>query len=197
MSSQLQRLVVEFQESEFVVRTLYRRTDGPNPGMKARAREVQELTRTGLQDAWRPSRCCRVCRYFRLRDKGGHHQRRRGTGEGSIVNVALSEMVEAEVDRLIEKRSADGEVDPDEREELWKESIRRYNARRREEMRAAWCEHHQGQAARLRTVLEELIARHEGEAAKLMNVQPEGAEELGAHKPQEQRWREAGEGGGS
>jgi len=50
MSSQLLRLVVEFQESELVVRTLYRRTEGRNPGTKARAREVQELTRTSLQD---------------------------------------------------------------------------------------------------------------------------------------------------
>jgi hypothetical protein len=53
------------------------------------------------------------------------------------VDVARSEMVEAEVDRLIEKRSRNGEVDPDEREELWKDSVRRYNALRREEMRAA------------------------------------------------------------
>lgn len=51
MSGQLHRLVVEFRASELVVRTLYRRTDGPNPGTKARAREVQELTRTGLQGA--------------------------------------------------------------------------------------------------------------------------------------------------
>jgi hypothetical protein len=71
------------------------------------------------------------------------------------------------------------------------ESVRRYNARRREEMRAAWCEYHRGQAARHRAVLETLIARHEGEAAKLMDVQPEGAAELGAQKPHEQRWREA------
>jgi hypothetical protein len=39
-----------------------------------------------------------------------------------------------------------------------------YTARKREEMRAAWCEHHQGQAARLRTALEELIANHETQA---------------------------------
>ena len=45
MSSQLHRLVVEFRAGELVVRTLYRRADGPNPGTKARAREVQELTR--------------------------------------------------------------------------------------------------------------------------------------------------------
>ena len=78
------------------------------------------------------------------------------------MDVARSEAVEAELNRLIEKRSM-REMDPDEREELWKESVRAYTARRREEMRAAWCEHHQGQATRLRTALEALIARHEAE----------------------------------
>jgi hypothetical protein len=34
-------------------------------------------------------------------------------------------------------------------------------------MRAAWCEYHQGQAARHRAVLESLIARHESEAERL------------------------------
>ena len=37
------------------------------------------------------------------------------------------------------------------------------------------CEHHQGQAARLRVVLEELIAHHEEQAAKLMEDEPKGA----------------------
>jgi hypothetical protein len=32
-------------------------------------------------------------------------------------------------------------------EALWQESVRRYNARRDEEMRAAWCEYHREQAA--------------------------------------------------
>ena len=47
----LQRLVLDFRSGGLVVRCLYRRTDGPNPGTKSRAREVTELTRTGLQDA--------------------------------------------------------------------------------------------------------------------------------------------------
>jgi type II secretory ATPase GspE/PulE/Tfp pilus assembly ATPase PilB-like protein len=73
--------------------------------------------------------------------------------------------VDAELDRLISKRaSQDRRPDPDELEPFYRESVRRYNARRREEMRAAWCEHHQGQAARLRTALEELIANHETQA---------------------------------
>lgn len=83
------------------------------------------------------------------------------------MDVAQGERAEAELDAFIERRSRKGDVDPDEREELWKESVRRYTARRREEMRAAWCEHHQGQAARLRTTLEALIARHEAEAERL------------------------------
>jgi hypothetical protein len=99
---------------------------------------------------------------------------------------------------MIERRSRKGEVDPDEVEPFYMESVRRYNDRRREEMRAAWCKYHQVQAARHRAVLETLIARHEGEAAKLMYVQPEGAEELGAQKLHEQRWRETrGRGVGS
>ena len=35
---------------------------------------------------------------------------------------------ERELDAMIERRSRKGEVDPDEREELWKESVRRHNA---------------------------------------------------------------------
>lgn len=77
------------------------------------------------------------------------------------------DVAERELDRMIERRSRNGETASDERGELWKESVRRYNARRREEVRAARVEYHHGQAVRLRAVLEDLIARHEGEAAKL------------------------------
>jgi hypothetical protein len=87
------------------------------------------------------------------------------------VDLARSEGVEAELNRLVEKRSS-REMDPDEREELWQESVRAYTARRREEMRAEWCEHHQGQAVRLRAVLEKLIADHEEQAEKYL---PKGA----------------------
>jgi hypothetical protein len=90
------------------------------------------------------------------------------------VDIARSEVVEADLDRLLERRSRKGDVEPDEAEEIWKESVRRYNARRREEMRAAWCAHHQEQAARLRVVLEALIARHLEQAERYRD-QPEGA----------------------
>ena len=88
------------------------------------------------------------------------------------MDVARTEAADAELVRMIERRSRKGEVDPEELEPFYMESVRRYNARRREEMRAAWCEHHQGQAVRLRAVLEELIADHEEQAEKYL---PKGA----------------------
>lgn len=51
MTDQLQRLVLEFRPDGIQVRALYRTKDGPNPGTAARRREVQELTRTGLERA--------------------------------------------------------------------------------------------------------------------------------------------------
>jgi hypothetical protein len=53
-------------------------------------------------------------------------------------------------------------------------SVRRYPARWQEENRAAWTEYHRSQAARHRAVLESLIARHEGEAARLEATEPKG-----------------------
>jgi hypothetical protein len=49
----LQRLVLSFKpgEASVEVRTLYRTQDGPNPGTKARSREVTALAREGLREA--------------------------------------------------------------------------------------------------------------------------------------------------
>jgi hypothetical protein len=49
----LQRLVLTFKAEGVEVRALYRKKNGPNPGTKARAREVDDLTRSGLQNALR------------------------------------------------------------------------------------------------------------------------------------------------
>jgi len=82
------------------------------------------------------------------------------------MDVAHVEMVEAELNRFIERHSS-RKMDPYEREELWQKSVRAYTARRREEMRAAWASYHAGQAARHRRTLEGLIAHHEAQAARL------------------------------
>jgi hypothetical protein len=93
------------------------------------------------------------------------------TSERSLVDVARADTIYAELDRLISKRaSRDRRPDPDEQEELWKASVRAYTARRREEMRAAWREYHQGQAERHRAVLEALIANHEEKARELREL---------------------------
>ena len=55
------------------------------------------------------------------------------------MDIAKGKMVEKELDVMIERRSR--QKDPDEEHELWRESIRRYNARKREENRMAWCEY--------------------------------------------------------
>jgi hypothetical protein len=83
------------------------------------------------------------------------------------MDLAHGEAVEKQLDAMIQRRARKGEVDLDEREALWQVSVRRYNARRREEMRAAWSSYHAEQAARHRRTLEDLIDRHETQAAKL------------------------------
>jgi hypothetical protein len=79
--------------------------------------------------------------------------------------TAPGEGVEAELNRLIERRSQ--QKDPDEESELWRESVRRYNARRREENRLAWCDYFSHLAGSLRTRAEEYDRR----AALLTNAE--------------------------
>jgi hypothetical protein len=87
-----------------------------------------------------------------------------------------AEMVEKELDAFIERRARKGETDPDEREDLWVESVRRYQERERRQMRAKWHGWHCDQAERHRRTLAALIAHHEGEAKKLL----EDSEDKGA-----------------
>jgi hypothetical protein len=65
------------------------------------------------------------------------------------VDIARGEIVEKELDTLIERRYR--QKDPDEESELWKESVRRYNARRREENGLAWCDYFGRIASSLRS----------------------------------------------
>ncbi len=71
-----------------------------------------------------------------------------------------------ELSRLIERR-AESNPDPDELEPGYVESVQRFNARRREENRAAWCEYHRQQAERHRGILEALVSYHERRAMEL------------------------------
>jgi hypothetical protein len=84
-------------------------------------------------------------------------------------DIGRGEAVEAELDRLIERRSR--QKDPDEESKAWQESVRRYNARWREENRLAWCDYFSHLAGALRTRAEEYDQR----AQTLMEDEPKGA----------------------
>jgi len=86
------------------------------------------------------------------------------------VDIARGEMVEKELNAMIERRSR--QKDPEEASEAWQESVRRYNARRREENRLAWCDYFERLSACLRARAEEYDQR----AQTLMETdQPKGA----------------------
>jgi hypothetical protein len=72
-----------------------------------------------------------------------------------------TEMVEAELTKLIEKRSRNGEQDPEEREEFWKESVKAYHERRRRQNVAAWFTYFCRQADAHRKLSESYEARAE------------------------------------
>jgi hypothetical protein len=78
--------------------------------------------------------------------------------------VTRGELVEAELERLIGRRSR--QKDPEEESELWRASERAYFARRDEERCLARLTYHEGQAARLGRALGALVAYHESEAEK-------------------------------
>jgi hypothetical protein len=62
------------------------------------------------------------------------------------VDIARGEMVEGELDRLIERRSR--QKDLDQESELWRESAKRYEEKRQQVARLEWCAFHCGQADR-------------------------------------------------
>ena len=86
------------------------------------------------------------------------------------MDIARGEMVEKELNAMIERRSR--QKDPEEASEAWQESVRRYNVRRREENRLAWCDYFERLSACLRARAEEYDQR----AQTLMETdQPKGA----------------------
>ncbi len=84
------------------------------------------------------------------------------------MDVARADTVDRDLDRLLSTRaSEDTTPDPTVLEASYVESVRLFNARRRDLNRLAWLEYHQDQARRHRCVLEALVARHEREAERL------------------------------
>src|SRR5918994_6399115 len=100
-----------------------------------------------------------------------------GREELGEVDISRGEWVEHELNRLIERRHDQRTTQETHKpsEELWQESVERYNAERDRQLRTEWTEYHRGQATRHRAVLKALIATHEARAAKLMEDEPKGA----------------------
>jgi hypothetical protein len=84
------------------------------------------------------------------------------------VDIARGEQVEAELDAMIRRRDTERRQTEGERrmEELWAQSVRRYNARLEADERLERLHYHEGQARRLSNTLGSLVAYHEAEAEK-------------------------------
>ena len=89
------------------------------------------------------------------------------------MDIARGEMVEKELDALIERRSR--QKDPEEDSDLWQESAKAYEEKRRQMARLEWHLHHTAQAEWLRRTLDALASHHEEQAAKLIEDEPKGA----------------------
>jgi hypothetical protein len=89
------------------------------------------------------------------------------------VDIVRGEIVEKELDAMIERRSR--QKDPQEDSDLWQESAKAYEEKRRQMARLEWHLHHTAQAERLRRTLEALASHHEEQAAKLTDIEPKGA----------------------
>ncbi len=83
------------------------------------------------------------------------------------MEAAKVEAIESEIDRIIERRARERE-DANRVEELWKDSARKVNGQRREEMRALWHGYHMDQAERIERVASEIAAGHRAKAEELM-----------------------------
>ena len=90
-------------------------------------------------------------------------------GKALNRDIASGEIVDADLDRSIEKRDKMRRLEEGERaeEQAWVESTRVFNEKRRQQARVEWHLHHTSQAERLRNTLEDLIAHHEQRAEEL------------------------------
>jgi hypothetical protein len=95
-------------------------------------------------------------------------------GAGLNRDITRGEATEKELDRLITRRHDARVRGEGERraEEMWQESVKRYEEKRLQMARLEWHLHHMGQAERLRRTLEDLVAFHEAEAERCL---PKGA----------------------
>ncbi len=83
------------------------------------------------------------------------------------MEAERAEKLEAELDRIIERRARE-ERDSAPIEEAWKDSTRRHNEQRREALGLAWRDHH----LRMQEVHARLASEHEARALRLLGGSP-------------------------
>ncbi len=81
------------------------------------------------------------------------------------MEAERAEKLEAEIDRIIERRAREAR-DANRVEELWRDSTRLHNERRRRENGAAWYSHH----VALCDVHRRLAEEHEAKALSLLGA---------------------------
>jgi hypothetical protein len=96
----------------------------------------------------------------------------------TITGGRSTDAAEAQLERFITQRHERRVASEGERaaEEMWMESVDRFNERERRQIRAEWYGWHCDQAERHRRTLESLIAHHEDEAEKLLEPELEPRE---------------------
>ena len=84
-------------------------------------------------------------------------------------DISRGEVVDADLDRLVERRHEKRILEEGERaeEEAWVESTKKTNAAREAELREQWSSYHLDQAERHKAVLEDLVAHPKQQAQKL------------------------------
>ena len=83
------------------------------------------------------------------------------------MEAERAEKLEAELDRIIERRARE-ERDAAPIEEAWKDSTRRHSEQRREALGLAWRDHH----LRMQEVHARLASEHEARALRLLGGSP-------------------------
>ncbi len=97
----------------------------------------------------------------------GEYTKHDEANERGVMDAERTEAVESELDRIIERRAGEAR-DANRVEELWRESARAHSERRREELGAAWYDHH----LRMREVHARLAEEHEARALRLLDGTP-------------------------
>ena len=100
------------------------------------------------------------------------------------MDIGRSEMVEAELDAMIRRRDRDRRTEEGERpaEEMWAESCRAYEEKRRAERLFEWVEYHEEAAERALANGEAIAARHRAQIEALLGGSNGHHPENGAHR---------------